>query len=197
MWKDISPSGNEILVRQENFAQIFTRANGQSIASALAEPSNGVPVVGEANGEPNGEAIGFDYYGGGYFTLSDSEPDGVQPLCYFARTSLDGPTPPRVLIPQAAVWKFLDNGSDQGAAWHAADFDDSSWNSGAALLGYGGDVDQTTVSYGSSKKNKHLTTYFRKTFVAANVGQMANLNLKLVAADGVRTVVVVERAARC
>ncbi len=181
---DISPSGNEILVRQENFAQLFTRANGQSISNAFDGTPIGIPVVGTADGEPNGEAIGFDYYGGGYFTLSDSESAGVQPLYYFARTSLDGPTPPRVLIPQAAVWKFLDNGSDQGATWRAADFDDSSWSSGAALLGYGGDVDQTTVSYGSSKKNKHLTTYFRKTFVATNVNQMANLHLELVAADG-------------
>ena len=181
---DISPLGDEILVRQENFAQIFLRTNGQSIISALAESSNGIPVVGEAGGEPNGEAIGFDYYGGGYFTLSDSEPDGVQPLYYFARTSLDGPTPPRVLIPQAAVWKFLDNGSDQGAAWRSADFNDSSWNSGAALLGYGGDVDQTKVSYGSSKKNKQVTTYFRNTFNATNVNQIAGLTLRLVAADG-------------
>jgi hypothetical protein len=181
---DISPSGNEILVRQENFAQLFTRANGQSISNAFDGTPIGIPVVGTADGEPNGEAIGFDYYGGGYFTLSDSESAGIQPLYYFARTSLDGPTPPRVLIPQAAVWKFLDNGSDQGATWRAADFDDSSWSSGAALLGYGGDVDQTTVSYGFSKKNKHLTTYFRKTFAATNVNHMANLNLKLVAADG-------------
>jgi hypothetical protein len=104
---DISPSGNEILVRQENFAQVFTRTNGQSVSSAFSEASNGIPVVGEADGEPNGEAIGFDYYGGGYFTLSDSITNGVQPLRYFARTSFDGPTPPRALVPMAAGWTTL------------------------------------------------------------------------------------------
>ena len=31
----------------------------------------------------------------------------------FARTSFDGPTPPRVLVPMAASWKYLANGSDQ------------------------------------------------------------------------------------
>ena len=113
---DISPLGNEILVRQEDFAQIFLRTNGQSIGSIFGEPSNGIPVVGTAGGEPNGEAIGFDYYGGGYFTLSDSEPTGMQPLYYFARTSFDGPTPPCVLVPMASTWKFLDDGSDQETA---------------------------------------------------------------------------------
>jgi hypothetical protein len=181
---DISPLGNEILVRQENFAELFTRTNGQSISSTFNEPSNGIPVVGEDNGEPDGEAIGFDYYGGGYFTLSDQEPTGIQPLYYFARTSFDGPTPPRVLVPMAAAWKFLANGSDQGTAWRNAGFDDSSWSSGAAQLGYGDGDEQTVVSYGANANDKYITTYFRKTFVATNVNRIANLTLKLVADDG-------------
>jgi hypothetical protein len=181
---DISPLGNEILVRQENFAQIFTRTNGQSISSALAEASNGIPVVGEANGEPNGEAIGFDYYGGGYYTLSDSEPAGIQPLYFFTRTSFDGPTPPRVLVPLAAAWKFLANGSDQGAAWKNSGFNDSSWSSGVAQFGFGNSNAQTVVSFGPNANNKYITTYFRKTFVATNVNRIVNATLKLVADDG-------------
>jgi hypothetical protein len=181
---DISPLGNEILVRQENFAQVFTRTNGQSISSALDESSNGIPVVGEANGEPNGEAIGFDYYGGGYFTLSDSEPTGEQPLYYFARTSFDGPTPPRVLMPMAANWKFLDNGSDQGTAWQNTNFNDSAWSSGLAQLGYGDGDEQTVVNYGGNVNSRYITTYFRKTFVATNVNRIANVTLKLVVDDG-------------
>ena len=181
---DISPSGNEILVRQEEFAQVFTRTNGQSISSVFSEPSNGIPVVGTAAGEPNGEAIGFDYFGGGYFTLSDSEPTGVQPLHYFARTSFDGPTPPRVLAPPAASWKYLASGSDQGTAWRNSDFDDSSWSSGAAQLGYGDGDEQTVVSYGADAGSKYITTYFRKTFFATNVDRIANATLKLVVDDG-------------
>jgi len=181
---DISPLGNEILVRQENFAQIFLRTNGQSISSVFSEPSNGIPVVGEANGEPNGEAIGFDYYGGGYFTLSDSEPTGIQPLYYFARKSFDGPTPPRVLVPMASIWKYLANGSDQGTAWRNPGFDDSSWSSGPAQLGYGDGELQTFVGYGLNVNDKYITTYFRKTFVATNVNRIANMTLKLVVDDG-------------
>ena len=181
---DISPMGNEILVRQEDFAQIFTRTNGQSISSALAEASNGIPVVGTAAGEPNGEAIGFDYYGGGYFTVSDSEPTGVQPLYYFARTSFDGPTPPRVLVPLAATWKFLADGSNQNTNWQNSSFNDALWSSGAAQFGFGNSNAQTVVSYGANVNNKFITSYFRKTFTATNVNRIANLTLKLVVDDG-------------
>jgi len=181
---DISPLGNEILVRQEDFAQVFTRTNGQSISSVFSQPSNGIPVVGTAGGEPNGEAIGFDYFGSGYFTLSDSEPTGVQPLYYFARTSFDGPAPPRMLVPAAAGWRYLADGSDPGADWSNPGFDDSSWDTGAAQLGYGDGDEQTVVSYGPNASSKFITTYFRKTFVATNVNRIANLTLKLVVDDG-------------
>jgi hypothetical protein len=181
---DISPVGNEILVRQENFAGLWTRTNGQSISNVFTHLSNSVPVVGVANGEPNGEAIGFDYYGSGYLTLSDSEPTGVQPLYFFRRTSFDGPTPPRVLVPMAASWKFLADGSNQGAAWQSPGFGDSSWSNSLAQLGYGGGNVQTTVSYGGNANNKYITTYFRQTFTATNVNRIANLTLKLAVNDG-------------
>ena len=181
---DISPLGNEILVRQEDFAGLWTRTNGQSISNAFASLSNSIPVTGTAGGEPNGEAIGFDYYGGGYFTVSDSEPTGIQPLHYFARTSFDGPTPPRVLVPPAANWKYLANGADQGTAWRNPGFDDSAWSSGAAQLGYGDGDEQTVVSYGENVNSKYVTTYFRKTFVATNVNRIASATLKLVVDDG-------------
>jgi len=36
-----------------------------------------------------------------------------------------------------SVWKYLDDGSNQGTAWVSPDFIDSSWPSGRAKLGYG------------------------------------------------------------
>ncbi len=181
---DISPLGTEILVRQENFAGVWMRTNGQSISSAFASLSNGIPVTGVAGGEPNGEAIGFDYYGGGYFTLSDSIASGVQPLRYFARTSFDGPARPRVLVPLAADWKYFDHGSDLGTGWQNPGFDDSAWSSGTAQLGFGDGDEQTVVSYGPNASHKFITTYFRTTFVVTNVNRIAKLTLKLVVDDG-------------
>ena len=49
-----------------------------------------------------------------------------------------------ILVPTAATWKYLDNGSDQGNAWRAASFNDSTWSSGPAQLGYG-DGDESTA----------------------------------------------------
>ena len=179
---DISPLGTEILVRQEDFAMLWPRTNGQSIASAFANPSVSVPVVGTASGEPNGEAIGFDAYGGGYFTLSDSA--ATQPLRYFARTSYDGPTPPLTLVPPAANWRYLDNGSDPATAWQKPGYNDASWNVGAAPIGYGDDDEQTIASYGTNASNKYITTYFRRTFAVTNVSRIARLTLKLAVDDG-------------
>jgi len=48
------------------------------------------------------------------------------------------------LVPTGGVWKYLDNGSNQGTAWCATGFDDSVWPSGAAQLGYG-DGDEVTT----------------------------------------------------
>ena len=179
---DISPSGNEILVRQEDFAGLWTRTNGQSISSAFASLSNSIPVTGVAAGEPNGEAIGFDYYGGGYFTVSESA--SAQPLRYFKRTSFDGPTPPRVLVPLASSWKYLADGSDQGTAWRNPGFNDFVWSNGVAQFGYGDGDEQAVIGYGPNANNKYITTYFRKTFTATNVNRIANATLKLVVADG-------------
>ena len=181
---DISPSGNEILVRQEDFAYLWPRAEGQSISNAFNGTAIAIPVNGTVNGEPNGEAIGFDYYGGGYFTVSDSISSGLQPLRYFARTSFDGPTPPSVIVTPASTWKYLDNGSDQGTAWKNPGFNDAAWSNGVAQFGYGDGDEQTANSYGPDANNKYLTTYFRKTFVATNVNRIVNAILKLVVDDG-------------
>ena len=52
------------------------------------------------------------------------------------------------LIAAKSVWKYLDNGTDQGTAWRNVGFDDSTWASGAGILGYGRGDEGTVVSYG-------------------------------------------------
>jgi hypothetical protein len=69
-----------------------------------------------------------------------------------------------VIIPRGSVWKYLDNGSDQGSTWRETGFNDSGWQSGPAELGYGDGDESTTVSYGSNSNNKYITTYFRHSF---------------------------------
>ena len=95
-----------------------------------------------------------------------------------------------ILVPKGSVWKYLDNGSNQGTAWQAADFDDSSWKSGPAQLGYGdGDEatrveDNATPGYVSTDTNRYITTYFRTAFEVTDPSVFQNLTLKLLRDDG-------------
>src|SRR5574344_169738 len=89
------------------------------------------------------------------------------------------------VITKGSTWKYLDTGTDQGTAWQASDFDDSSWKSGLAPLGYAVTGVKTTVSYGSSSSSKYITTYFRKKFtVSTPSSQLISLKMNLLREDG-------------
>ena len=60
------------------------------------------------------------------------------------------------LIPVGATWKYLDNGTNQGTAWTATSFNDATWASGPAELGYGDGDEATIVSYGSNATTNTL-----------------------------------------
>src|SRR6266480_86546 len=62
------------------------------------------------------------------------------------------------LISTGAVWKYLDDGSDQGTGWSASGFDDSTWNSGPAELGFGDGGEATTNTAG------FVTYYYSHAF---------------------------------
>ncbi|MEH7251889.1 metallophosphoesterase [Neobacillus niacini] len=89
--------------------------------------------------------------------------------------------PEKVLLGKASTWKYLDDGSNQGTAWKAADFNDSSWKSGAAPLGYPVSEERpefgsikTIIGYGESSQNKHATSYFRTTFEVNDLSEIGN-----------------------
>jgi len=84
-----------------------------------------------------------------------------------------------VLSPAGATWKYLDNGTNQGTAWRAASFNDSTWASGPAQLGYGDGDEATVLGYGPDPNNKYITTYFRRSFSVANPSAYASLTLNL------------------
>ncbi len=74
---------------------------------------------------------------------------------------LKNTTPPSVLIQKGSTWKYLDNGTDQGDLWKNNSFDNASWSSNVAPLGYG-DPSKTTISFGPNETTKYITTYFSK-----------------------------------
>ncbi|MCE7863071.1 MAG: T9SS C-terminal target domain-containing protein [Bacteroidetes bacterium CHB5] len=89
------------------------------------------------------------------------------------------------LIANGTAWKYFDNGSMPAPDWNALAYNDASWASGVAQLGYGEGDEQTVVSFGSNSNNKHITTYFRKNFTATNVGEIAALNASILFDDGI------------
>jgi len=89
-----------------------------------------------------------------------------------------------VLIPGGDIWKYSDTGRDLGTNWSQPGYDDSGWASGAARLGYGDPAVFTAVSYGTNASNKHITTYFRDSFVVPGNVTFTNLNFRLARVDG-------------
>jgi hypothetical protein len=102
------------------------------------------------------------------------------PLYLVARAGGDQPI---TFIPAGASWRYLDDGSNQGAAWRQWGFDDSTWKIGRGRFGYGLGGEATVLDFGPDPENKYVTTYFRTQFT--NQADLASLTLRLVADDGV------------
>lgn len=75
-------------------------------------------------------------------------------------------------------WKFLDDGSNQGIAWRVPDFDDASWDSGPAELGYG-DGDEATVVASGPSGARIPTTYFRKKVTIPDPASFGDFELSI------------------
>ncbi|HSA00650.1 MAG TPA: lamin tail domain-containing protein, partial [Candidatus Paceibacterota bacterium] len=92
------------------------------------------------------------------------------------------------LVPAGAPWKYQDNGSGPSASWTAIDFEDASWKSGIAELGYGDDADgrpeTTRIDYGPNPSEKYATCHFRHGFVLEAMLDPQELELNLLRDDG-------------
>ena len=89
-----------------------------------------------------------------------------------------------MLAPAGALWRYLDNGTDQGAAWRGNNFNDAGWKNGFAQLGYGSGHETTVVGFGSNPVNKYITTYFRRAFYVPDASLVESLTARLLRDDG-------------
>ncbi len=87
------------------------------------------------------------------------------------------------LIPKGSEWKYLDDSSNQGDAWRMPDFDDASWDSGAAPFDYKFDNIKTKLPSASSSR-KPYTTYFRRHFTVDKLSDVRGLKIQLCREDG-------------
>ena len=84
---NMSPQGDEIVLRNETTAWIFQRATGQSVADALGKIALTLTLAPEFNGE----AISYDAEGLDLVTLSENtskaadNPSPPQPISFYKR----------------------------------------------------------------------------------------------------------------
>src|ERR1041385_5596425 len=67
------------------------------------------------------------------------------------------------VIPLSQAWNYNASSNDLGQAWHATDYDDSTWDSGPAPLGR--EPDPIPVPIVTPLPYGPITHYFRTTFV--------------------------------
>ncbi len=113
----------------------------------------------------------------GYDDAEEKTDDGSMQLfenhLKITHISGGGSQPLPVFIPSGSTWKYQDDSVNiyqQNPDWKQIAFDDSSWNSGAAQLGYGDGDENTVVGHTSSK----YATYFRRTFNISDASIYAN-----------------------
>ena len=125
-----------------------------------------------------------------YYTLDGSDPrlpgGAPNPTAQKVEFGGDGGTQPvnPVLVPTDARWRYLDDGTNPGNTWYATDFNDATWKSGNAELGYGDGDETTAVSFvdtdaAAAGDQKNATTYFRSTFNVADPSVFASFNLEV------------------
>lgn len=100
-------------------------------------------------------------------------------------TNIQPPGPAQTgLLSANAIWKFLDNGTNQGTAWREVGFNDATWAADSAQLGYGDGDENTVISFGPSSAAKYTTTYFRRIVPVAAASQYGHYVFNAILDDG-------------
>jgi hypothetical protein len=141
------------------------------------------PAHGTLSGSPPSVtyAPALDYVGPDSFTFkaNDGKVDSA-----VATVNITVTAPPSTLVVSTnANWRYLDTGVDPGTAWRGLGYNDSTWATGLAQLGFG-DGDERTVINSMPNGSPLITAYFRNIFVVSNASQVASLAVRLWRDDG-------------
>lgn len=120
----------------------------------------------------------------GTYVLRLTADDGALQASDTVQLTVERPPLDTALVPAGSVWKYLDDGSDQGTAWREVGFIDTAWRSGPAQLGYGDGDEATVIGFGPQSNAKYVTAYFRHSFQVAGVGRVSQLTVRLLRDDG-------------
>ncbi len=88
-------------------------------------------------------------------------------------------------VNKLSSWKYLDNGTDlTGTNWTSVNYNDSTWDFGNGILGYGNGNETTVLDFGPNPSNKYTTTYLRHTFDVQDSSVIDSLVFELLRDDG-------------
>lgn len=164
-----------------------TASDSDGTVSKVEFFANGSKLGEDASPDPSGFSLTWSNTPAGLYALTaiatdNSNARGTSAPVNITVNTATTPTT-NTLIARGSVWKYLDDGSDQGTNWISPAFDDAAWASGPAQLGYG-DGDEATVINGGPATARFITTYFRRTFVVENPAIVQGLELHVLRDDG-------------
>jgi len=168
-----------------NYLPQRTEVTLGQLRSASLYPNTDAPVFSQHGGHvaSTTELTMSNTSGTIYYTIDGSDPrlpgGNINPDAL----QYDGSVSSSTLVAAGSTWKYLDDGSNQGTAWRTPAFDDTSWASGAAELGYGDGGEVTTLASGPDG-DKFITTYFRHEFNVTDPSLFTSLSLELQRDDG-------------
>ena len=163
----VEPGGTLRLAKREegvlaNDAGVSLTTNAQLLAK---------PQHGRLTFRPDGT---FDYTPDEAYTGTDR---------FLYRLANAGATLERAVVSVGGEWRYYDGATAPSRNWAKPGFDDSDWQAGPGLLGYGNGNEATEVSYGTNPDNKRATGYFRQTFDVDAVELIDRLTFKLLRDD--------------
>ena len=176
-------ANSQSLIVPFNFATPITLTG----SDPNGDPITFINVTGPAHGALTGTPPNVTYTPNSGFTGADSftfKVNDGQIDSLVATVSLDVQPGQNTLIAKGAVWRYLDTGIDPGTAWIDPFFDDASWLSGPAQLGYGDGDEATVINSTDASGQRLLTAYFRHTFNVADASAIGGLSLRVWRDDG-------------
>lgn len=150
---------NELSNRLSRMISALQQASAMKLSGVKKHTVTlGADIVG-ANLYINDLQVPYAYFNGQLFAPVKIE--AKAPVGYTFAGWKQKATATNQIVKLSDTWKYYDKG-EAPANWRTTGFNDSSWSSGTAPLGYGMTGVKTKVSYGSDAENKYPTTYFRK-----------------------------------
>ena len=154
------------------------------VTSAAVTVAGNVVTINPAD-FGNGAAVNIEVDATAFKDLANNNYAGIANATTWNFGVEAAPSGPQTLVAYGTSWKYLDSGTNLGTSWTGASFNDASWLSGNAQLGYGDGDEATVVSYGPDINNKYITTYFRKNITIANPAIFSSIAGNVKRDDGV------------